>query len=192
VGRREEILRVALDLFAERGFFATPTAEVARRAGVAEGTIFHHFKTKQGVLQHIFQEMMDEYFDGVTAAVSGSRTGMEAVERIVRFHFRFSEEKSRELSVVIRDFPSNLMQLGSPFRELVAARLSSLTDLVAECIERGKTDGSIRDVPARQTAFVLRGTCDGLARMRLLGPLDIPEMTEEVVAFCRRALASRG
>lgn len=49
----ERILRAAVEVIAERGFRSASTSEIARRAEVAEGTIFRHFKTKQLLLQHI-------------------------------------------------------------------------------------------------------------------------------------------
>ena len=51
----ERILRAAIDVIAERGFRGAATSEIARRAGVAEGTIFRHFKTKQVLLTHIVE-----------------------------------------------------------------------------------------------------------------------------------------
>lgn len=49
----ERVLRAAVEVIAERGFRGAATSEIARRAGVAEGTIFRHFKTKQVLLEHI-------------------------------------------------------------------------------------------------------------------------------------------
>lgn len=51
--RQQNILQVALDLFAEQGYAGTPTKQIAEAAGVAEGTIFKHFRNKRGLLLHL-------------------------------------------------------------------------------------------------------------------------------------------
>lgn len=48
--KREEILKAALKLFVEFGFHATPTSKIAKEAGVANGTLFHYFKTKEELI----------------------------------------------------------------------------------------------------------------------------------------------
>lgn len=54
--KQENILRAALELFANEGFNATSTSKVARQAGVSEGLIFRHFGNKEGLLQAILNE----------------------------------------------------------------------------------------------------------------------------------------
>src|SRR5690625_84457 len=48
--KQRDILKAAVKLFAENGYAATSTSEIARKAGVAEGTIFRHYKTKKELL----------------------------------------------------------------------------------------------------------------------------------------------
>jgi AcrR family transcriptional regulator len=55
---QERILRAAIEVIAERGFKAASTSEIARRAEVAEGTIFRHFKTKELLLSHIIEPFL--------------------------------------------------------------------------------------------------------------------------------------
>lgn len=51
--RQQAILQAALDLFSEQGYAGTPTKQIAEAAGVAEGTIFKHFRNKRGLLLHL-------------------------------------------------------------------------------------------------------------------------------------------
>ena len=57
--RREQILGTALKLFAERGFDATSTRQIAQEVGVAEGLIFHYFPTKASLLTAILQDRLE-------------------------------------------------------------------------------------------------------------------------------------
>jgi len=189
VNRKEAILKAAIQLFAERGFHVTATSEVAKRAGVAEGTIFHHFKTKEGILRYIFDEMMDVYVEGIKTRLIKGISGLDAIEELIRFHFRFSEERSEELTVVIRDFPFRITEPGSPLREVVTSGLLRVTNIIRECIEMGQKDGSIRDISPTEAAFTIQGMLNGLSRFKLLGHLTVPDLSEQVVDFCLHGLA---
>jgi len=103
--RKEAVIRAATELFAQRGYSATPTSEIAQAAGVAEGTIFHHFKTKEGILVYIVKDMLDAYIQGIEVEAQEAENGIEAIKGGIRFHFRFIEERSREVMVILRDFP---------------------------------------------------------------------------------------
>lgn len=192
MNRKEAILDAATQLFASKGFEATPTAEVAKLAGVSEGTIFHHFKTKDGVLIHIIHRMMNQYYKDIRADAEKAGTGMEAVERMIRLHFRFINEHSLEFLVISRDLPANFLAPHLPHREIIRDNVKKIVRLLTETIERGQRDGSMRPVPSEKTALILRGLLIGLTRQRLLGLLEVPDLTEEAVQFCYRSLASGG
>ena len=64
--RREQLLDLALDLFAKQGFEATSTQQIAKAAGVTQGLVFHYFGSKEGLLsavlstRHSFTSQMAE------------------------------------------------------------------------------------------------------------------------------------
>src|SRR6267378_3735694 len=66
--KRDAILRAAIDVFAERGFFNAQVADVARAAGVAAGTVYLYFRSKDDLLVSIFERSMRE------ALAEGRRT----------------------------------------------------------------------------------------------------------------------
>ena len=188
--RKNAILNAAVTLFAERGFNATPTSAVASLAGVAEGLIFHYFKNKEGIFVHIIHDMINTYIEKVEAIAKNARTGLEAIEDIIQFHFRFSEDRSKEFLVVIRDFPFDLMKPGLHTWEMIAERNAHISTLMRKCIERGQNDGSIRELPSENAVFILRGMLNGISRSKLLGTLRMPELTSEVLDFCRKGLGN--
>ena len=190
--RKEAILRAATELFAQRGYTATPTSEIAQAAGVAEGTIFHHFKTKEGILVHIVKGMLDAYIQGIEVQAQEAGNGLEAIKCGIRFHFRFIKERSREVMVILRDFSFQLMETDSPFREVVTTRFFYLVTLFKDYIEAGQKDGSIRSVSAEKMAFILIGMLNGLGRQKLLWPLKIPDLCQEVLDFCYNSLSKKG
>jgi AcrR family transcriptional regulator len=60
---RKAILRAALELFAERGFYRTTTRAIARKAGIAEGTLFNYFETKEDLALYFFEEELTKVIE---------------------------------------------------------------------------------------------------------------------------------
>ena len=60
---KKAILRAALDLFAEKGFYQTTTKAISREAGIAEGTLFNYFETKEDLALYFFEEELAEIID---------------------------------------------------------------------------------------------------------------------------------
>lgn len=56
--REEEILEAAIKIFSEKGYSAATTSEIAKEAGIAEGTIFRYFKTKKDILKKVMIKLI--------------------------------------------------------------------------------------------------------------------------------------
>lgn len=70
--KKQAILDTALSLFVAQGFHATSTAAIARQAGVATGTLFHHFPSKDALMQHLFLSIKQEFADAIIASAQPS------------------------------------------------------------------------------------------------------------------------
>lgn len=190
ITKRQALLRQATDLFADRGYEATPTVEIATRAGVAEGTLFHHFGTKAGVLREILIDVLDRYFEQASRRVKAAETGLAGLEALVSFHFAFASENRNEMLVVIRDFPYHLLVPGQDGYDEIIPRLKRSLQMYVDCLERGVGDASIRPVAVEETAYMLRSLLYGTTRVALLSPLQGPDLSGTVLDFCRRGLAA--
>ena len=191
MGRKDDIIDAAVKLFAENGFAATPTSAVAKKAGVAEGLIFHHFKNKAGILTYIFTELSEIYIRKIDVLIKKAETGLDALLAAVRFHFEFAESKSTEFNVLLRDFPSESTSSGSTAGKMIVEHTTISLNQIKACIRRGQTDGSIRKVPVEETAYIIRGMLNGLSRFKIIMP-DVrihPDLYTEVENFCRRSLS---
>ena len=63
--KRNAILDAATGLFAERGLAAAPTSEISKRAGIAEGTLFTYFETKDDLINSLYRELKLELADAM-------------------------------------------------------------------------------------------------------------------------------
>lgn len=191
--RRATILTVASRLFAEKGYVNTTTAEIAQEAGVAEGTLYHHFGSKDGIFLTIFDEMADGYLEAAESLVREGGIGAETLRGLIRFHFEFLQRHATRFLVIIRDFPSHLA-VGDSGRAAESRRkFGRLTALFSEVLSRGAVDGSLRlRHPAVDTAGMMRGVLYGTTRHQMLGIVDIPlpRLASMVEGFCLEALSS--
>jgi AcrR family transcriptional regulator len=83
--RREELLRIAAGLFAEKGFKNTTVRDIADAAGILSGSLYHHFDSKESMVDEIlstFQEELFAQYDEVLASDVDARTKIEAAVRL--------------------------------------------------------------------------------------------------------------
>ncbi len=120
--RRENIERAALELFSSQGFSATSTAEIAKRAGVAEGTIFRHFPSKKSLLTRILRPFFDKVIaPAVTASVQDVLearydTLEDFLRALISERLAFVKKLPRQVRLVVQEAP-----LHKEVREMVAA-----------------------------------------------------------------------
>jgi len=69
--KRDAILRAAIDVFASRGYFNSQVADVARAAGVAAGTVYLYFRSKDDLLVSVFERSMREALEEGRQATAG-------------------------------------------------------------------------------------------------------------------------
>src|SRR5512141_961309 len=84
--KSERILEAAVKVFARKGYTAATVAEVAREAGVADGTIYLYFKSKDDILVHFFRFKAQQVFDRFRAAVAAGADAGAKLRNLVRAH----------------------------------------------------------------------------------------------------------
>lgn len=170
--RKGAILSTASRLFARKGYANATTSEIAREAGVAEGTLYHHFGSKDGIFLTLFDETMEGYLAGIEAILAGGTSGKETLSAFVRFHFDYVARRKEQYLILLRDFPVHLtvshLVAGSPQRR----KLDRITGLFSRILARGRDDGTLfLPFSVRGTAEMLRGSLYGTTRLKMLGLL---------------------
>lgn len=188
--RKEIIMNTATRLFAEKGFSNTSTLEIAETAGVAHGTLFYHYKNKEGIIYEIFRHVSNIYINEMQATIDRHGTGMAKIEAILNFNTDFSRSHSRQLLIFLRDLPEKLTSRHSPLKDLVKSTAEQVVALIEQCLETGVMDSSLRSPDTNKTAYIINGLIFGLLHMNLLSPLEIPDLGGDVNEFCRAALGT--
>ena len=169
--KREAILRAATDVFSERGFFAAQVADVARAAGVAAGTVYLYFKSKDDLLVSIFEKTMRGAIADGRACVAPLRDPVEQLRRIARVHLE-RLGRDRSLAVV---FQVELRQSTKFMERFSATLLRDYLGLIREAIADGQREGLLRtDVKATVAAKMLFGALDEMATNWILSRRRYP------------------
>ncbi len=158
--KRDAILRAAIDVFAERGYFNAQVADVARAAGVAAGTVYLYFKNKDDLLVSIFERSMREGLTSGRTAVANLQDPRERLLRLARAHLaRLGHD--RNLAIV---FQVELRQSTKFMERFSATLLRDYLGLIREAIADGQREGLFRsDVKATVAAKMLFGALDEMA-----------------------------
>jgi len=80
--KREAILSTALTLFAERGFFGTPTSLISKEAGVATGTLFFYFRTKEDLIDEIYRNVKADAAQAMSRGLEKERSAGHKLRRL--------------------------------------------------------------------------------------------------------------
>jgi TetR/AcrR family fatty acid metabolism transcriptional regulator len=134
------ILEAAISVFARQGFHQSTVAQIAREAGVADGTIYLYFKNKDDILVQFFNYRTKQVFDRFRAAVNETDNSLDKLRNLIHCHL--SEfQHDRNMAVVYQvETHQNSRLAESQIREMS----QMYQDLVSEIVETGQQDGSIR------------------------------------------------
>jgi AcrR family transcriptional regulator len=189
--RREEIVRAALEVIAERGFQDTRLADIAERAGTSAPAVLYHFNAKDEILDAVVSLVEDRFYEGVEATLEQQ---VGPVARLVRFLESAASEDDGEQTVTM--WKMWLEIWARALREPHTARTRQqldrrwravLTETIAEGQRAGELPASVQ--PAR-VALLLASLMDGLAVQFALGDAEVTagRMTETLMFAAERAL----
>jgi TetR/AcrR family fatty acid metabolism transcriptional regulator len=169
--KRRRILDAAIQVFARKGYFAARVSDIARKAGVADGTIYLYFRNKEDVLVRLFDEVMAEHVEEARAAVRALPSVPERLLAIAERHLTVLGE-NRDLAAV---FQVELRQSTRFMERFTASWLRDYFALLDDVIEEGQGDGTLRpDVNRKLAAKMLFGALDETVTSWLLSERRYP------------------
>lgn len=189
--KKDIILKAATVLFANKGFADSSVHELSLHTGAAEGTIFYHFKSKEGLLLAILEEtrteivtQFEQFFENRPFA-----SGIEMTEEVISFYLYLAGLMEDRFLLLHRHFLYRFSVEKPEFRENLEAIYNCLVDIFEQAIEAGREDGSIdKSVNPRKSALILFTMVDGLVRFKNYNLYDAGALFNELMHACRRML----
>lgn len=155
----DEILDVALEMFGARGIRGTSIAAIARRFGITDGGVLHHFPTKNALVDAVLERAAERQVAQMKAFVEPG--GLEAIKAMSAWGSVIEETPDLTAFQIVLSAEAILDE--SPVRAWVLRRYAAVHDLAAGLIREGIEHGDIRpDVDADWEASALIAFLDGI------------------------------
>ncbi|KAB1441343.1 TetR/AcrR family transcriptional regulator [Pseudodesulfovibrio senegalensis] len=189
--KKEAILKVATVLFANKGYSDTSVQELSRLTGAAEGTIFYHFGTKEGLLLAILEQtrksIVHQFEEFLEAREFSS--GLDRVEETVSFYLYLAGFLEDQFLLLHRHHVYQFSETNPEFRKHLEEIYNCLTDFFEWAIIAGQEDGTINpELHPRKTALILFTMVDGLVRFKNYNLYDAGALFNELMNACRTLL----
>lgn len=193
--KQKQILAAATEMFAEKGFAGTSTSEIAKKAGVAEGTIFRHYKTKKELLLSIVTPMMVKMIapfviKDLNKVLNHDYEHFEDfIRAMIDNRAKFLEKNKPIIQVFIQEIPFHT-ELREQFIEHVGLKVMAR---FVQMIEYYQSKGQICDMPASSVIRLVGSTIIGyfVTKELLASKMEWDDKVEinQMVQFLMKGLA---
>ena len=186
IGRRLALLEAATSVFAERGFEAATTREIAERAGCAEGLIHRYFAGKRGLLLAILEHKGRHAADSYLENVPPRDTVLEEIESILLFELDSKWDKRDFMRICVAEASID-PDVGAAVRDGIQARQ---VEFIASRLRRHQDAGRIRpDIDIDAIAYTINGIGFSAGFMNRVAFARDRKETEKIIHHAAAALA---
>lgn len=187
----DRILEAAIKVFADNGFFQSTVSQVAKEAGVADGTIYLYFKNKDDILIQFFKYKTKQVFERFEEAVKKGEGAEEKLRNLVRVHLE-EFQNNKNMAVV---YQTETHQINRLAEEQIKEMSKMYLDLISEIIEDGQEEGSMRkDLYMGLVKRFIIGSVDEVINTWLHsnGKYDLVSMADPLVDLLIKGVGSAG
>jgi TetR/AcrR family fatty acid metabolism transcriptional regulator len=159
LNKRKAIIEAAIEFFSRRGFHKTKISQIAKAAGVADGTVYLYFKNKDDLLINAFEDLIGEKLVNIQNRIEHEASAKDKLLKFFDYHIELFTEKqavARFLAIELRQSPD--FYKSYPDYEPLKKYLDYLKNLADEAI----AEGDIRKVDTVALSYLIFGTMDFL------------------------------
>lgn len=189
--RRDHLVKLAADLFARKGFQATTVREIADEAGILSGSLYHHFDSKETIVDEVLTTFLDDLVTRYRAALESGGSPREVLAEMVRIGFGTLEPHRAAITVMQNDWNYLRSLPGDRFDYLVRSE-DEVEQMWLEQIKAGQAAGELRaDVDPKLTYRMIRDTIWVAVRwFRPGGRLNTAGLAEHYITMLFDGLAT--
>jgi TetR/AcrR family fatty acid metabolism transcriptional regulator len=185
-----QILEAAVKVFARQGFYQSTIAQIAKEAGVADGTIYLYFKNKDDILVQFFSYRTKQVFESFREEVDRAKTSSDKLRNLVQRHLA-EFQRDRDGAVVYQVETHQSSRLAE---EQIREMSQMYRDLISEIIEQGQQEGTIRkDLYVGLVKRFIIGAVDEVINTWLHsnGEYDLVSMADPLVELFMTGIGQR-
>jgi AcrR family transcriptional regulator len=183
VDKRERILRAALELFAERGYYGTPVSLIAERANVGSGTIYRYFKDKAELVNALYQNWKEAMFEKTMEALNQDQPLRSLFHEIWQRMTQFALENPEAFIFLEAHHHS-------PYLDEASQTLSNkITDHFIAMFQIGQEQEIIKDAPHELLKSFVVGAFAEMMKNHWSGKLEMTgELMLQTEEMCWQAI----
>ena len=185
--KRERILRAATDVFAQSGYFNAKVSEIAKAAGVADGTIYLYFDGKEDLLTSIFRDHTRNYLQSLERELAHVRRAEDRIRIAIRHHLE-ALGRDRALAIVAQVELRHSLKFMSLFSQ---QEVADYLNILRKIVEQGQADGVFRrSLHPQLVAKAIFGIVDEMVTSWILSEKDytLADQTDDVAEFVLNGL----
>ncbi|CAM3467286.1 TetR/AcrR family transcriptional regulator [Mycobacterium frederiksbergense] len=189
--RRDELLQLAATMFAERGLKSTTVRDIADSAGILSGSLYHHFKSKEQMVEEVLRDFLDWLFGRYQEIIAGESTPLDRVKGLFMASFEAIEHRHAQV-VIYQDEAKRLSSL--PQFAFVDDRNREQRKMWVDLLHAGVADGSFRaDLDVDLVYRFIRDTTWVSVRWyQPGGPLTAEEVGRQYLAIVLGGITDKG
>jgi AcrR family transcriptional regulator len=195
IQKKDIILNAAIKVFAEKGYYSSRTLDISNEAGVAYGSLYHYFRSKDDILISIFQERWNLLIAKVKQATEELSEPEEQLGVVIDFIFRSYRQNPDLLKVLIMDVP-RLDKFYNPENwKLYNQFFRGLTEIFRAGQEKGAFAADISPIMA---TYIMHGAVDATIRQYVYNPefnkeeFPVEEARDQIMKVLRRGFSKQG
>lgn len=162
------VLQATLHLFSQKGYFSTSVHDIARESGVSIGSIYHHFRDKEGVASALFESLLERMTRELENIANRYDSTHDKCRAVIELLFEMTEDEPEVMEYMLyskhREFLSGQLPVCSsqPFR------------MMREMVEQGMAKSEIRKMDVITASSCLYGGAIRMITSRLDGLVELP------------------
>ena len=187
--KRRQILDGAVVVFAQKGYFAARISDIARAAGIADGTIYLYFKNKEDIVVSLFGDVLERHLARAVEEIARARTPREKLLAIARHQLAALSER-RDVAIL---FQTELRQW-TLLSRISSHELRRYFELLSKIVEDGQKRGDFRkEIPRNVVVRAFFGALDELVTSWILSPThyNLVDLAEPLTDLFLGGLARR-
>jgi TetR/AcrR family transcriptional regulator len=155
--RRQEILRIAREVFSEKSFYQATLEEIAEKAEFAKGTIYGYFSSKEDLFETLITEELDLMENGIRDALKEGSNPVEKLRAFIGYMFRYFTERNEFMCIYLSHIGRLVGQHAASFQITFTKRHKRMIEFMTDFLKQSQKEGYFTRVRGMTGAYELQG-----------------------------------
>ncbi|MFN3967089.1 MAG: TetR/AcrR family transcriptional regulator [Endomicrobiia bacterium] len=144
--KRNKIIQASINVFVKKGFFKTQMEDIAREAGVAKGTLYLYFKSKEELFASFFENIFEQAFSDIEKIKNMSASAIDKLKIIVKNQIEFCQKNLELFMMIDRELHNMDKTLKMTNTKKIMKKYEDIIYSLSEIVKQGIKEKSIKNI----------------------------------------------